>query len=124
MSRASCNSARRSCGISRCEIPKLRRRWTRGGSRPSNSPMRTITVGAAQLGPIARDESRAAVVMRMVVLLREARQRDCDLVAFPELALTTFFPRWSMTSPSEIDAFFETEMPGRDTKPLFDEARR
>jgi N-carbamoyl-D-amino-acid hydrolase len=86
--------------------------------------MRTITVGAAQLGPIARDESRAAVVMRMVVLLREARQRDCDLVAFPELALTTFFPRWSMTSPSEIDAFFETEMPGRDTKPLFDEARR
>jgi len=29
-----------------------------------------------------------------------------------------------MTDPSEIDAFFETEMPGPETKPLFDEARR
>jgi predicted amidohydrolase len=27
-------------------------------------------------------------------LLREARARDCDLVVFPELALTTFFPPW------------------------------
>lgn len=86
--------------------------------------MRTITIGAAQLGPIARDESRAAVVMRLIVLLREARSRDCDLVVFPELALTTFFPRWHMTDQAEIDAFFEQEMPGRDTKPLFDEARR
>ena len=86
--------------------------------------MRVITVGAAQLGPIARDESRAAVVMRLIVLLREARSRDCDLVVFPELALTTFFPRWYMTDQAQIDAFFESEMPGRDTKPLFDEARR
>jgi N-carbamoyl-D-amino-acid hydrolase len=86
--------------------------------------MRTITVGAAQLGPVARGESRAAVVMRMIVLLREARSRDCDLVVFPELALTTFFPRWYITGQAEIDAFFEPEMPGRDTKPLFDEARR
>ena len=85
--------------------------------------MRTITVGAAQLGPIARDESRAAVVMRQIVLLREARSRDCDLVVFPELALTTFFPRWSLSGQAP-DAFFEHEMPGRDTKPLFDEARR
>jgi N-carbamoyl-D-amino-acid hydrolase len=86
--------------------------------------MRTITIGAAQLGPVARDDSRGAVVMRLIVLLREARSRDCDLVVFPELTLTTFFPRWSMTDQAEIDAFFEHEMPGRDTKPLFDEARR
>ena len=86
--------------------------------------MRTITVGAAQLGPIARDESRASVVMRLIVLLREARSRDCDLVVFPELALTTFFPRWALTETAELDGFFEHEMPGRDTKPLFDEARR
>jgi predicted amidohydrolase len=86
--------------------------------------VRPVTVGAAQLGPVARDESRAAVVMRLIVLLREARSRDCDLVVFPELALTTFFPRWAMTERAELDAFFEPEMPGRDTKPLFDEARR
>ena len=86
--------------------------------------MRAVTVGAAQLGPIARDESRAAVVTRMITLLREARGRDCDLVVFPELALTTFFPRWYLADQAYIDAFFEPEMPGRDTKPLFDEARR
>jgi predicted amidohydrolase len=86
--------------------------------------VRVITVGAAQLGPIARDESRAVVVTRLVTLLREARARDCDLVVFPELALTTFFPRWFLTDQAALDAFFETEMPGRDTKPLFDEARR
>ena len=86
--------------------------------------MRVVTVGAAQLGPIARDESRPAVVTRLIALLREARARDCDLVVFPELALTTFFPRWYMRDQAAIDAFFEAEMPGRDTKPLFDEARR
>ena len=86
--------------------------------------MRVVTVGAAQLGPIARDESRAAVVTRLIALLREARARDCDLVVFPELALTTFFPRWHIPDQASVDAFFETEMPGRDTKPLFDEARR
>jgi predicted amidohydrolase len=62
--------------------------------------------------------------MRLIVQLREARSRDCDLVVFPELALTTFFPRWHLTDPAKLDAFFEHEMPGRDTKPLFDEARR
>ena len=86
--------------------------------------MRPVTVGAAQLGPIARDDSRSAVVMRLIVLLREARARDCDLVVFPELALTTFFPRWYMREQRNIDAFFESEMPGPETKPLFEEARR
>lgn len=34
---------------------------------------RIVTVGAAQLGPIARDEPRAAVVGRMITLMaREA----------------------------------------------------
>ena len=48
----------------------------------------------------------------------------CQLVVYPELALTTFFPRWWMTDQHEVDGFFEREMPGPDTKPLFDEARR
>jgi predicted amidohydrolase len=86
--------------------------------------MRPVTVGAAQLGPIARGESRSAVVTRLVAHLREARARDCDLVVFPELALTTFFPRWYLDDQRAIDAFFESEMPGPETKPLFDEARR
>jgi predicted amidohydrolase len=85
---------------------------------------RVITVGAAQLGPIARREGRALVVKRLRDLLREAHGRGCDLVVFPELALTTFFPRWWMEDQAEIDAFFERDMPGPDTRPLFDEAAR
>ena len=85
---------------------------------------RMITVGAAQLGPIARSESRGQVVKRLLALLGEAHGRGCDLVVFPELALTTFFPRWWMEDQAEIDAFFEREMPGPETRPLFDEAGR
>ena len=85
---------------------------------------RVITVGAAQLGPIARNEGRGLVVKRLLDLLGQARGRGCDLVVFPELALTTFFPRWWMEDQAEIDAFFEREMPGSETRPLFDEAAR
>ena len=85
---------------------------------------RVITVGAAQLGPIARQEGRGLVVKRLLDLLGQAHGRGCDLVVFPELALTTFFPRWWMEDQAEIDAFFEREMPGPETRPLFDEAAR
>jgi len=83
---------------------------------------RTITIGAAQLGPIARNESRGQVVKRLLALMREAHGFRCDLVAFPELALTTFFPRWALEDEAELDSFYETEMPGPATKPLFEEA--
>ncbi len=85
---------------------------------------RIVTIGAAQLGPVQRAHSRADVVERLLALLREAHARGCDLVVFPELALTTFFPRWAMSDQAEIDSFFETTMPGPDTQPLFDEAKR
>ena len=85
---------------------------------------RIITVGAAQLGPIQRADSRAQVVARMLALLRQAAEHKCNLVVFPELALTTFFPRWWMTDQEEIDSFFEREMPSNETAPLFSEAQR
>jgi N-carbamoyl-D-amino-acid hydrolase len=85
---------------------------------------RVITVAAAQLGPIARSESRADVVKRLLALLDQAHRRGSDLVVFPELALTTFFPRWWMEDQAEIDTFFEREMPGPESRALFDEARR
>jgi predicted amidohydrolase len=83
-----------------------------------------VTVGTAQLGPIQRVDARPQVVKRLLDLLHQAKAHGCDLVVFPELALTTFFPRWWMTDQAEIDAFFEREMPGPETRPLFDEARR
>jgi len=83
---------------------------------------RMLTVGVAQLGPIARSESREKVVARMIVLLNQAGQKGCQFVAFPELALTTFFPRWYIEDEAELNQFYETEMPNADVQPLFDKA--
>lgn len=85
---------------------------------------RTIHVGAAQLGPISATESRSDVVERLIALLRKGAEWACDLVVFPELSLTTFFPRWYTEDIASHDSYFETEMPGPATQPLFDEARR
>ncbi|KGB81001.1 N-carbamoyl-D-amino acid hydrolase [Rhodovulum sp. NI22] len=84
---------------------------------------RKIVVAGAQMGPIARDEPRGAAVTRMCALMRTAHARGAGLVVFPELALTTFFPRWFMEDPAEIDAWFETAMPNADVAPLFDLGR-
>ena len=85
---------------------------------------RTVTIGAAQVGPIQLADTRSVVVERLISLLRQGADAECDLVVFPELALTTFFPRWWVEDLSEADRFYETEMPGPETQPLFDEARR
>jgi N-carbamoyl-D-amino-acid hydrolase len=81
---------------------------------------RRLTAAVAQLGPIHLADGRDAVVGRLIALLREAHGRGASFVVFPELALTTFFPRWWMTDQAEIDRFFEREMPSRETRPLFD----
>ncbi|ETX27476.1 N-carbamoyl-D-amino-acid hydrolase [Roseivivax isoporae] len=85
--------------------------------------MREIVIGGAQMGPIQKAESRTEVVARMLALLDQAAGAGCDLVVYPELALTTFFPRYWMDDASEIDAWFEAEMPNDATRPLFDRAR-
>ena len=84
---------------------------------------RIVTIGAAQLGPIARTERRERAVARMIALMRQARSHGCDLVVFPECALTAFFPHWHIDRQSDIDAYFEHEMPSPATQPLFDCAR-
>ena len=83
-----------------------------------------ITVGAAQLGPIQKEDSRESAVRRMLDLLRQASSKKCDLVVFPELALTTFFPRWFVDDIKTADHWYEKEMPSQITMPLFDEAKR
>ena len=86
--------------------------------------MRTLSVGAAQLGPINASDDRNAVVKRLVALLQQGADSGCDLVVYPELALTTFFPRWFTEDVSGHDQYFETAMPSAQTQPLFDEAKR
>ena len=86
--------------------------------------MRSLRVGAAQLGPITRDASRGEVIDRLVTLMRRGSDAGAQLIVFPELALTTFFPRWYLDDvPEELDSYYETEMPGPQTQRLFDEAK-
>jgi predicted amidohydrolase len=85
---------------------------------------RIVNTAAAQMGPISRSETRKDTVRRLIALMREAKSRGAELVVFVELALTTFFPRWLIEDEAELDSFYEREMPGPDTQPLFDEAKK
>lgn len=85
---------------------------------------RKLGLAVAQMGPVHLADSRASVVRRLVEMLREARGRGATLVVFPELALTTFFPRYWMTEEEAQARFFERSMPNPEVQPLFDEARR
>ena len=86
--------------------------------------MRNLNVAAAQLGPIQKNDDRKSVVNRLVSLLRDAHAKKAELVVFPELALTTFFPRWFVDDISQSNHWYETEMPSKITQPLFDEAKK
>src|SRR5688500_15657302 len=85
---------------------------------------RVLEIAAAQMGPVQRDHSRRDVVERLIALLHAAHRRGAQLVVFPELALTTFFPRWWVEELHDADQYYETGMPSADTQPLFDEAAR
>jgi N-carbamoyl-D-amino-acid hydrolase len=84
---------------------------------------RLITVAAAQLGPIQRADSRVSVVARMLKLMEDAARERAGLIVYPELALTTFFPRWYLEDRGEAEPWFESSMPGPETLPLFERAR-
>jgi len=84
---------------------------------------RSLTIAAAQLGPVQLGESRQEVVARLVDLLGEAAGRGAEFVVFPELAFTTFFPRWWFDDLAEVERrFFEPAMPSPVTQPLFEAA--
>src|SRR6516164_2584061 len=85
---------------------------------------RIVHVASAQMGPIARSQTRKDAVRRLIAMMREAKGRGAELVVFPELALTTFFPRWLIEKGTELDGYFERKMPSPETMPLFDEAKR
>ncbi len=84
---------------------------------------RIVTVAAAQLGAIQKADSREAVVARMIALMDAAKAKGADFIVYPELALTTFFPRWYHESRADADIWFERDMPNAATQPLFARAK-
>lgn len=84
---------------------------------------RALTLAVCQTGPVPRAAGRAETVDRLIALLETAASAGADLAVFPEMALTTFFPRWVLPA-EEIDAFYEAAMPGPETARLFAAAGR
>lgn len=85
--------------------------------------MRSWNVAAVQVGGINEEDSKSEVVERLCRLLSEAADGGADFVVFPELTLTTFFPRRWMDSTSDASKYFERQMPGPETQRLFDLAK-
>eukprot|EP01037_Dinobryon_pediforme_P005534 gene5534-5588_t len=83
---------------------------------------RVIRVAAAQMGPTQRTDDRAHTLSRMIRLMEQAKAEGATLVVFPELAFTTFFPRWLLEAEA-LDSFYETAMPNPAVQALFDRAR-
>ena len=74
------------------------------------------------MGPTQKADSREHTLGRMLALLEEAAVRGATLVVFPELAFTTFFPRW-LIEGDVLDHYFERGMPNPAVQPLFDRAQ-
>lgn len=88
---------------------------------------RILKVAAAQLGPIHLATERVEVLNRMIVLLQSARKLGAQLAVFPELALSTFFPRYAVLDKDQLASCFDnadTLLTSERTKPVFDEATR
>ncbi len=83
---------------------------------------RVIRVAGAQMGPTQRADSREQTLDRLIALLEQGAAAGATLVVFPELAFTTFFPRW-LLDDTELDSYFEPAMPNPQVQALFDRAR-
>ncbi|MGI4802094.1 MAG: N-carbamoyl-D-amino-acid hydrolase [Janthinobacterium lividum] len=83
---------------------------------------RIIRLAACQMGPNQRADSRETILARMLALLDQAAAQGATLCVFPELAFTTFFPRWLLEG-AELDQYYERAMPNPQVQPLFDRAR-
>jgi predicted amidohydrolase len=83
---------------------------------------RILRIAAAQMGPTQKADTRKHTLRRMVHLLEQAAEQRATLVVFPELAFTTFFPRWLLEGEA-LDQYYERAMPNPSVQPLFDRAR-
>jgi predicted amidohydrolase len=81
---------------------------------------RFVKVAAAQMGPNNEGTSREEIVERMLGLLEQAVVEGVEILAYPEMALTTYFPK---RVRDDFDQFFETEMPPKALAPLLQRAR-
>src|ERR1700682_3345384 len=83
--------------------------------------VRVLRAAAAQMGPTQTADSREHTLGRMRELVDAAAACGASLVVFPELAFTTFFPRW-LVEGEALDHHYERSMPNPAVQRLFDRA--
>ncbi len=76
---------------------------------------RHVTVAAAQMGPNSEGISREACVERMLALLEQAIAQGVDVVAYPEMAITPYFPK---RVRDDWQQFFDGDVPPKSLAPL------
>jgi N-carbamoyl-D-amino-acid hydrolase len=76
---------------------------------------RRLKIAAAQMGPNNEGVSREEIVDRMLLLLQQAAREGVQLIVYPEMALTTYFPK---RIRPDFDQFFEHEVPPKALAPL------
>jgi predicted amidohydrolase len=78
---------------------------------------RTLTVAAAQTGPVLTDDLAASVGPACDMIDRAAEQ-GADIICFPEVFMTPFFPNRLI---NDFDKYF-LELPSPVTDPIFERA--
>jgi predicted amidohydrolase len=102
-------------GICAKEINDLLHRGNRCEKRQAERLLEEIEV----------NEIRKYCVSRMTRLMKEASDHGCDLIVFPELALTSFFPYFYIEAEQTLLRFFEKgPIELSLAKPLFDVAQK
>lgn len=81
---------------------------------------RYVKVAAAQMGPNDEGMSGDQIIERMLGLMEQARAEHVEILAYPEMALTTYFPK---RIRDDADQFFVKEIPPRALAELFAKAR-
>jgi N-carbamoyl-D-amino-acid hydrolase len=82
---------------------------------------RVIKVAAAQLGPNNEETPVEAIVDRMFALMEAAIAEGAAVVAYPEMALSPYFPK---RIRDDADQFFSRDVPPAALAPVIDAARR
>ncbi|MBA63431.1 MAG: N-carbamoyl-D-amino-acid hydrolase [Planctomycetaceae bacterium] len=85
---------------------------------------RILRIAAAQSGPVPKNETREETLSRLIRMLRKAADQKAELIVFTECALTPFFPHWWIEDEAELDAYYDSVVPGVSTQALFEEARK
>lgn len=79
-----------------------------------------VKVAAAQMGPNNEGMQQDQIIERMLALMDEAIAEHVEILAYPEMALTTYFPK---RIRDDYDQFFVEEIPPQALSALLARAR-